>query len=288
MKRLISSLIQTSSIPVTIPQCIPKALVYSGIAMSIALTAASPALARGLYLDLPSWFQRADTSGTEVVMTETMLQADDYDASIMGLAVPFNLNSRTSATASLLYPVIRRNGGFKHGFADGNIDVVTRIAGDSLNTTGLFLRVDVRIPLGSGALYPFAYRSADGGIYPDVGAGLEYRKELPFGRLACCASYNFSGQSDGSDDPDVTDFLVGGVSLEIAAGSRTSLRLAVFGIDFKGPGYRESYLLALDNRLSGQLRLVVTGAVDAGDERDRVFDSLLQLMLEFDFAGAGG
>ena len=257
------------------------------VLLVLAAVLPSAAGARGLYLDLPGWFQRPDTSGTAIGISQSWIEADDYDASVTGLSVPFNMDERTSVVLKMAYPLIHRAGGFKHGFADGSIGVSRRIWGDSLNVSGLFLRADIRIPIGSNSLRPFSFRSRDGGLYPDVGAGLEYRRETPFAAFRSSATWTFSGQRDDSPIPYVTDFLVIAASVEIPAGEGTSIQAAVFGIDFEGPGYRESYLLALRRFISERLLLVVTGALDAGKDRDRVFDSLLSVSFRYDLPGRG-
>ena len=112
----------------------------------ICLLRSSEAAGTGLYLDLPAWFQPADTAGTEIAAGETWLESDRADAIILGLGVSFNPGRRTRARLGIIYPAIHLNGGFRHGFADGSVSAATRIVGDSLNTSGLFLRWDVRIP----------------------------------------------------------------------------------------------------------------------------------------------
>ncbi len=50
---------------------------------------------------------------------------------------------------------------------------------------------------------------------------------------------------------------------------------------FTGGGYREAYTASLRQSLSGQLDLILRGAVERGQSDDRVFDSVISLALSF-------
>lgn len=238
---------------------------------------------KGLYLDLPSYYQQVDTSGSGLAVSETLINAAGFDASIIGLSIPFRLNSRTSGRVGILYPVIHLTGGYKHGFADGAISFLTRVSGDSTNTSGIFFRGEVRVPVGSGSLKPFSFRSSDGGIYPDLGGGLEFRTENPMMKLRSAAVYTFSGQKDNTGDLVTTDYFTLSGRIEFAISGRLSFSGSVFVIDFDGPGYRECYLLGIRYEMSDQMEIVFTGGIDAGSEGDRVFDSLASIVFNLDF-----
>jgi len=185
----------------------------------------------------------------------------------------------------IIYPAIHSKGGFEHGFGDGTVGVATRIRGDSLNTSGLFMRCDVRIPSGSGALEPFSFRSG-GGIYPDVGAGFEYRKETSFLKFRSAATWTRVGQKNESDGLANVDYLLVGALVDIKAGGSTELRGSAFAVDFKGAGHRECFLLGLTRKLSAGLDLTMTGGIESGGRRDRIFDSSISAFFTCRFPAA--
>jgi hypothetical protein len=218
------------------------------------------------------------------VISETLVSASGFDASIIGLSIPFHFNARTSGQVGILYPVIHLTGGYKHGFADGALSFLTRVYGDSTNISGIFLRGDIRVPVGSGSLKPFSFRSSDGGIYPDLGGGLEFRAENSMVKFRSTAAYTFSGQKDDTGEIVTTDYSMLSGRVEFAISNRTSFTGSVFVIDFDGPGYRECYLLGLRYEMSDKMTIIFTGGIDAGSEGDRVFDSLASVLFDFDFS----
>jgi len=261
-------------------------------AVLLCLLRSSAATGTGLYLDLPAWFQPADTAGTELTAGQTWLESDRADAMVLGLGVSFNPGQRTSVKLGIIYPAIHLKGGFKHGFGDGSVSAATRIKGDSLNTSGLFLRWDVRIPSGSGALEPFSFRSA-GGIYPDVGAGFEFRKETSYLKFRSSATWTRVGQKNEGDGLVNVDYLLVGALVGIKAGGSTELQGSAFAVDFDGSGHRECFLLGLTRKLSGGLDLTMTGGIESGGRRDRIFDSSISVFFKCRFpaaapAGEGG
>lgn len=234
-------------------------------------------------MDYPSWFSAVDTAGVLLGVGQVELQSGTWDASVTGIRIQGRISDRTSLRFSMLYPVIRRPGSFAHGFADGMISSVVRIYGDTLGVSGLFLRTDFRIPIGSVALRPFSFRSSGGGIYPDTGAGLEFRKETALFRVRGSATYTLVGQKETSGDLKNRDFSLLALLLDFDLRKGTSLQVSVFAMDFDGSGYRETYLFSFRHLLSQQMDLVVTGGLDLGSNSERVFDSLLSVCLTYHF-----
>ena len=261
----------------------PAFLLFSAAFLTVVCLCPGVTSGKGLYLDLPSYYQQADTSGTGLVISETLVNAAGFDASIIGLSIPFSFDSRTSGRVGILYPVIHLTGGYKHGFADGTLSFLTRVSGDSMNTSGIFLRGDIRVPIGSGSLKPFSFRSSDGGIYPDLGGGLEFRAENSMVKLRSAAVYTFSGQKDDTGELVTTDYSMLSGRIEFAISGKITFSGSVFVIDFDGPGYRECYLLGLRFEMSDQMEIIFSGGIDAGSEGDRVFDSLASVMFNLDF-----
>lgn len=243
----------------------------------------SPAPCEGLYMNLPSWFAPVDTAGTRFLTSDSWVQMENSEAMVLSIEVPFNIDRRTAFRLGVTYPVIHLDSSFRHGFADGSISATFKMRGDSVSTGGLFLRGDLRIPLGSEALYPFSFRSEENGIYPDIGGGLEYRYESVFFNLRSSASYFMAGQKETGGNRIHTDFFLGALMLEISIGDRTSFRGTVFAIDFSGRGYRECYLFGLSRRISRQIDLSASVAIDSGTDEERLFDSLLSLAIGYRF-----
>ncbi len=268
---------------------ISSCLLSLGVALCLSCIAGT-SLGAGLYLNLPTWFQPADTSGTELVASETWFESGWSDAIVLGVEVRFNPGRRTSVKLGIIYPAIHKDGGFRHGFGDGFISSTTRVSGDSLNTDGLFLRWDIRIPTGSGAMEPFGFRRDDGGVYPDAGAGFEYRKKTSFCVLRGSATWTKVGQGQVKGDFVNGDYLLAGLGLGISAGRYTTVHGTVFGIDFDGRGYRECYLFGLTQVLSGGMDMTLTCGVERGNDDERVFDSSVSVIFtsRFPVADAAG
>ncbi len=242
-----------------------------------------PLRSDGLYNDYPSWFSAADTGGVVLGLGHLLLQCEYQDVSAAAVRIGGMLNERSSVRLSMLYPVIRRPGNYSHGFSDLLVSSSIRILGDSLNISGLFLRSDFRIPIGSNALRPFSFRSSSGGIYPDAGGGLEVRKEADFFRVKGTITHTIVGQKEEEGDLINTNYSLLALFLEFDLAGSISLQSSVFARKSSGSGYRETYIFSVSKRFSEKLAMIISGGLDSGDDGERIFDSLLSIYFSYSF-----
>lgn len=255
------------------------------VVLSIVLLVPTAVHSTGLYMNFPSWFPAADTASVDIVFSETDLQCEFEDATVLGFEVVRRLGGRVSTKLGVVYPVIRTGDHFRHGLGDGSVSTTYRIRGDTLNVKGLFLRNDIRIPIGSGALRPYAFRSSDGGVYPDVGAGLEVRTVTSFLGLRGSATYTFAGQREREGDLIHDNFFLLVVMLGLEISPSTSFQITACGMRFDNGDYRECYFAAFSRKLGSQAHLRLMAGVDSGDEKERLFNSLVSIVLTFRLPG---
>ncbi len=252
----------------------------------ILLLLTAPALSDGLYNDYPSWFSEVDTGGVVVGLGHLTLQCEDQDVSAAAVRIAGMVGDRSSVRASMLYPVIRRTGSFSHGFSDLLLSSSVRILGDSLNISGLFFRTDFRVPIGPDALRPFSFRTTSGGIYPDVGVGVEIRKNTPFFKFKGSATRTMVGQDEDEGDLINRDYSLLALFLEFDLAGNLALQASVFARMTSGSRYRETYIFSARKRFSERLAMTVSGGLDSGDDDERIFDSLLSVYFSYSFPGA--
>ena len=261
---------------------------FSAVALStiVFLISAAPVPlhADGLYNDYPSWFSPADTGGVVLSLGHVHLQCEYQDVSAAAVRIRGMFNERSSVRLSMLYPVIRRPGSYSHGFSDLLVSSSVRILGDSLNISGLFLRSDFRVPIGSNALRPFSFRSSSGGIYPDIGGGIEVRKKAPLFRVKGSITHTMVGQKEEEGDLTNTHYSLLALFLEFDLAGSLSLQTSVFARKSSGSGYRETYIFSVSKRFSEKLEMILSGGLDSGDDDERIFDSLLSVYFSYSFS----
>lgn len=235
---------------------------------------------KGLYLDLPRWFSHPDTSRTSLTVSQAAVKGEHYDTALLTIGLGMRTGERTRLRFGILYPVTRREGIFTHGLADLLVSAEARLAGDSTGASGLYLRTDLRIPTGSGDLFPYAWESLDGG------AGLEARGSLGPFRAAGSTSYILAGRRESSGDGSHENFLLAAACARAGGHGAIGAELFAAGQFFRGGGYREVYMLTLSGRISARTELRLSGALDSGGEKDRVFNSMLSVSVTIRFAGS--
>lgn len=75
------------------------------------------------------------------------------------------------------------------------------------------------------------------------------------------------------------------VNLGFDPGARTACDLTAFLVSFRGGERREVYLFSVHRLVGNQFGLGLSVAVDSGDERERVFDTLGGVFFEYRFGG---
>lgn len=247
------------------------------LGLLLIATAPRPAGGTGLYSNLPWWFAPVDTARTTLLVGQTWVRTEVDDASLLTFETMIRTGPRTDVRIQLMYPAIRRSGGFARGLGDALVSGEVRAAGDTLGRSGLFLQGMVRLPSGSEAMWPYAFESLDGG------AGIELRRMRDLFDLRLSATGVLAGRRVREGDRRHENYSLLAASIGIRPHPRADLALSAFGQIFRGGGYREVYLLELGLRACDRFDLRLAGGIDSGDAIDRVFNSLVQLALVFRF-----
>lgn len=249
--------------------------------LTTLLTLPAPALhAAGLYLDLTGYFSVVDTTAAMVTVRHVDFQRDEGRGSIVSGEVSVRPKQRVLLRFGMFYPNFQRRGDIVHGAGDGFVRASVRVFGDTLDASGLFLRGDARVPIGSGGLRPFASGSMDGG------AGLEFRGGTPLFGLRAVSTYTLVGDRVKEGEFIHRNFFLAGVAIDFPLGGRTNVRFGGFAARFRGGASREIYLLSARCIISDSLELCIDGALEAGPEEDRLFDSLLSVAVLCRFPGS--
>jgi hypothetical protein len=230
----------------------------------------APLHAIGLYDDLPTFFSTGDSVRT-LAFRETECNLGPLRASLLTGAVALRPAPRYDVLLDFLFPVV----GTAYGIGDMLVRASARIWGDTLNTSGLFLRGTLRVPTGSKALRPFSNAALQGD------AGLEARFIRHGVAFQAAALYTLAGESVSgngfSDDDHTTLAASAGINLPAAG----TVRAAALLMNFRGDGTRNVYLLSFERGLSQQLAIAVAGEVEAGPADARVFDSTVSICFTY-------
>ena len=246
----------------------------------MALAVCSPgAGAAGLYLDLPHWFAPADSSALAIDVGQTFLDRAAGRAAITRMGFTARRWRRGVVRAALFYPAMRTASGIVQGGGDGLVRAEWRAWGDTLDRRGVFLRGELRVPMGSSSLYPFSLGSLDGG------GGLEARLPAGMLRLRAGATYTLVGERRKTGERLHRNHLVLAAALGFDPGPRTSCDLSAFLVSFRGGDRREAYLLSFRRMIGERFSLCAFAAVDAGSDQERLFDTLGGLFAEYRFGG---
>ena len=247
----------------------------SAVFIAVLGCVADPVPATGLYMDLPSYFSPVDTTRIDLAVRHTDLQLSTGRASVFSGELGVRQGSRLDIRLGLLYPAVERGRDITHAVGDGIINATFRIAGDTLTAGGLYFRGYGRLPIGPDGMNPFSGGSLD------VGAGCEYRLPAEFFRLRCATTYTIVDERRKEPVYGHRNFFLFAASTEIDLRRGTTFAFEGFGFRFRGGDAREVYLITVRQRLSRDLELTLCGGLDAGDERERVFDSLLSVSIAF-------
>jgi hypothetical protein len=264
-----------------------------------------PVHATGLYIDLPAYFSPVDTAGIELAVRHTDLQRVAGHASVFSGELALRPRRRLHARLLLHYPALQRDVEITNAVGDGIVHGTYRLAGDTLDVNGMFLRGYVRLPIGPKRMPPFSYGSLDAGL------GFEFRMETEMFRVRCAETYTLVGErrkpvmtaardslyhplsvSGGAADAAAfnhRNFFLLAVGFDIDVREGTTFGFAGYSFRYRGGDAREAYLVTIRHRISRELELCLNGGLDSGDEHERVFDSLLSISLAYRFLpGADG
>lgn len=271
--------------------------IRSAVLVIVVGVLASSVHATGLYIDLPAYFSAIDTSHIELVIRQAELQRVTGRASVFSGELSLRPRSRLHVRFGLLYPAMVRGWDITHAVGDGIVNGTYRLTGDTLEVNGMFLRIYARLPFGPKRMDPFSFGSLD------AGAGFEFRMETSLFRLRCAETYTLVGErrkpttgapndtlyyplsvAERSSDTECfshRNFFLFALSIDFTIRRSTTFSFAGYSFRYRGGDAREVYMLTFGQRLCRGLELHLCGGLDAGNDFERVFDSLLSVSLVY-------
>jgi len=237
----------------------------------------SDALSTGLYLNLPQHTARVDSARALLTFHESVLARPEGEASFLYSEVSFNAKRYLSVRLGLSYIVFEEEGRIVDGVGDGFLYSTLRVQGDTLGTEGVFIRADMRIPIGSKGLYPFSYASLDGGL------GVEARYNFPLFFVRASGTFYMCGERIRNEELELDNYLISSLSLKFSLPASADLVFTVFSVRFRGGDAREIYQIMLVGNLSKSFSMIAGAALDAAGGSQRVFDSQMFLSIDYRF-----
>ncbi len=244
------------------------------------ISAPEPVRATGPFLNLPTYYGRVDTVRVILDVGQSFVEGEFENSTALSFETGFRSGERTRVRMQILYPIIRRDGNYVHGFGDLMLSAEMRIVGDTLRINGLFLRGDMRIPTGSASRWPYAGESLDGG------GGLEFRRLSEAFDFRCSATYTLSGRKAEEEFFRSENYGLAGVLLGVRPFSTFKIEFSAFSQFFRNGDYREVYLIGAGTRLKGGLDVRVSAGIDNGETYERVWNSMFQIGITWRFPGA--
>jgi hypothetical protein len=247
------------------------------VAVATAACPAGPLGAAGLYTDLPSFFSPIDSARVLVVVRQSECDLGADRASLLAADLLIHPRPRYDVRAGLRFPAIRDPDGVRYGVGDLMLQATARVTGDSVGTSGVFLRAGARIPTGSDALSPFSDAAFEGE------GGIELRFAVRSFAVRAAGL-----RSLATPDRSSAGFSNGGhftIAASVSAGPPNLGSLGVYAmyVHFDTGDDRSVYAGTLGRELSPQLLLELSGAFEAGAAAARVFDSCLSVSLTYRF-----
>jgi hypothetical protein len=247
------------------------------VAVAMAAYTAGPVAAAGLYTDLPSFFSAIDSTRVLVVVRQSECDLGAARASLLSGDLLIHPRPRFDVRAGLRFPAIRDRAGIRYGIGDLMLQATARITGDSVSTSGIFLRAGARIPTGSDAVRPFSDAAFEGE------GGLELRLAARSFAVRAAGLRSFA-----TPDRSSADFSNGGhftFAASVSAGPPDLGSLGIYAmyIRFDTGDERSVYAGTLGRELSPQLLLELSGVFETGAAAARVFDSCVSVSLAYRF-----
>ncbi len=243
----------------------------------IVLISMSSARATGLYADYTSYFSPADTIHKALVFRQSDIQRDAGRAAVLSAELALRPGPRVLLRMYVPFPTMKVDDGYEYGIGDGTVRAEVRVRGDSLNAAGIFLVGDVRLPMGAKSFSPLSYGSLDGG------AGLELRSSTLFFGFRFASTYTLAGDRVRSGPFVHDNFLTLAFSMETELPRGASITFEGFGLFFRGGEKREMYALSLKKILSENIEAALSGALEAGTDEERVYNSQISLAVRYLF-----
>ncbi len=236
-------------------------------------------MATGPFLNLPTYYGRVDTVRAIIDVGQSFVEGEFENSTALSFETGFRSGERTRVRMQILYPIIRRDGYYNHGFGDLMLSAELKIVGDTLRINGLFFRGDMRIPTGSASRWPYAGESLDGG------GGLEYRRFSDTFDFRCSATYTLVGRKAEEEFFRNENYALAGILFGLKPFSAVSVELSAFAQYFRNGDFREVYLIGCGTRLKGGLDVRLSGGIDNGGSLERVWNSMIQIGITWRFPG---
>jgi hypothetical protein len=238
--------------------------------------------ATGLYTDFASYFTPVDTSQIAIGLGQTELQMGTESSMILWAELSWRFRERALVRLQLPYTTVEADMQYSYDIGDGFVSTFYRILGDTLNTSGIYLRADARLPMGAKAHLPISYGQLDGG------AGFEMRRKTSFFQLRFASTFTLAGERIKTG-PYISDnylTLAGSMEMELVGGA--SLAFSAVGLFYRGGDAREIYVVSIQKYVLGGLGFALSGALEAGSSEARIFDSQLGLSLRYSMPAPAG
>jgi hypothetical protein len=129
--------------------------------------------------------------------------------------------------------------------------------------------------MGAKAHRPLSNGSLDGG------AGLEFRRKSSFFQLRLATTFTLVGERIKTGPFIHDNYFTLAFLLETEFFGDTSLSFSGFGLIYRGGETREIYILSIERHLIGDIGFELSGAVEAGSEELRAFDSQLGVFIRY-------
>lgn len=226
------------------------------------------------YVDFPSFFNNMDSCR---VITEFGLSIFDEDAGYLySSSVSGRINERLTGSFGAHYFSVRKDDRILFGFGDFTVNLTFQAMGDSLGSSGIFLRTDIRLPSGAKALQPFASRSFDGG------GGVELRDRFSLFSVSLAGTYTFAGERNAEGIYPHSNYSILAASAGFDIGP-ASFNASGYLVDYRKSGERRVLLSSLSGRLSENITAILLGGLETGEDSERIFDSIISLRLSYSF-----
>jgi hypothetical protein len=247
-------------------------------AVLILLAAASAAPnAAGLFDDPRSFFPCADTTRTVVTVNQAEFDLENGGASLLGVEARIRRGARTRIALAAQFPIVRSPGDIACGMGDFFVSASVRLAGDSLDASGLYLGAFCRAPTGSRTLAPFSHASLDGSL------GCEARGRVSALSARAAARYTLVGERprDGVHVHDRHATLAGSISVDVPR--LGSAAACAVWTGYAGGAARRSLCLSLAVDLSEAFMLVVSAAAESGSGGAASYERMAGISLSYRF-----
>ncbi len=243
----------------------------------LAVSSAAPRAA-GLFDDPRLLFPPVDTARTVLSVGHAEIDLEDGGASLVSIEALLRTGARTRIALATSFPAVRSAGDVAFGVGDLVVAAAVRLAGDTLESSGLYLDASCRAPTGSRSLAPFSHASLDGSL------GCEVRGRLSIFAARALARYTLAGERpvEGDLRHDHHATLAGELALEIPRVGSASAGAA--WVRYADGADRSSLCLSLSARLSEAIAVRIAVAAESGSDGTAAYERMAGIALSYRFS----